>query len=97
VTETWYDSYVKQGETIRVTIPQMVKRILWLALSGVGILVLLGVALFVWLWAKIDRFGQVDRAQARAASSAAIVVDDASNKGKVLTGWPTTGLLRGLP
>jgi len=41
----------------------MVKRILWLALSGTGILVLPGVVLFAWLWVQIDRFGQVDRAQ----------------------------------
>ena len=41
----------------------MVKRILWLALGGTGILSLLGVVLFAWLWVQIDRFGQVDRAQ----------------------------------
>jgi uncharacterized SAM-binding protein YcdF (DUF218 family) len=41
----------------------MVKRILWLALSGMGILALLGVVLFAWLWVQIDRFGQVDRAR----------------------------------
>ena len=41
----------------------MVKRILWLALSGTGILALLGVVLFAWLWVQIDRFGQIHRAQ----------------------------------
>jgi uncharacterized SAM-binding protein YcdF (DUF218 family) len=41
----------------------MVKRILWLALSGMGILALLGVVLFAWLWVQIDRFGQIQRAQ----------------------------------
>jgi uncharacterized SAM-binding protein YcdF (DUF218 family) len=41
----------------------MVKRILCLALSGTGILALLGVFVFAWLWVQIDRFGQVDRAR----------------------------------
>ena len=41
----------------------MVKRILCLTLSGTGILALLGVVLFAWLWVQIDRFGQVDRAR----------------------------------
>jgi uncharacterized SAM-binding protein YcdF (DUF218 family) len=41
----------------------MVKRFLWLALSGTGILALLGVIPFAWLWVQIDRFGRVDRAQ----------------------------------
>jgi uncharacterized SAM-binding protein YcdF (DUF218 family) len=41
----------------------MTKRILCLALSGTGILALLGVVLFAWLWVQIDRFGQVDRAR----------------------------------
>jgi uncharacterized SAM-binding protein YcdF (DUF218 family) len=41
----------------------MIKRILWLALSGTGILALLGVIVFAWLWVQIDRFGQVDRAR----------------------------------
>ena len=41
----------------------MLKRILYLALSGTGILVLLGVVLLAWLWVQIDRFGQVDRAR----------------------------------
>jgi uncharacterized SAM-binding protein YcdF (DUF218 family) len=41
----------------------MVKRFLWLALSGTGILALLGLILFTWLWVQINRFGQVDRAQ----------------------------------
>jgi hypothetical protein len=41
----------------------MIKRILCLALSGTGILALLGVFLFTWLWVQIDRFGQVDRAR----------------------------------
>ncbi len=41
----------------------MIKRILCLALSGTGILALLGVVLFAWLWVQIDRFGQVDRAR----------------------------------
>ena len=41
----------------------MVKRILYLALSGTGILALLGVVLFAWLWVQIDRFGQLDRAR----------------------------------
>jgi uncharacterized SAM-binding protein YcdF (DUF218 family) len=41
----------------------MVKRILWLALSGTGVLVLVGVVLFAWLGVQIDRFGQVDRAR----------------------------------
>ena len=30
---------------------------------GAGILALLGVVLFAWLWVQIDRFGQVDRAR----------------------------------
>jgi uncharacterized SAM-binding protein YcdF (DUF218 family) len=30
---------------------------------GAGILALLGVVLFTWLWVQIDRFGQVDRAR----------------------------------
>ena len=41
----------------------MIKRILCLALSGTGILALLGVVLFAWFWVQIDRFGQVDRAR----------------------------------
>ena len=41
----------------------MVKRFLCLALSGTGILILLGVVLFAWLWVQINRFGQVDRAR----------------------------------
>jgi uncharacterized SAM-binding protein YcdF (DUF218 family) len=41
----------------------MIKRFLWLALSGTGILALLGVVLFAWLWVQINRFGQVDRAR----------------------------------
>lgn len=41
----------------------MEKRFLWLALSGTGILALLGVVLFAWLWVQIGRFGQVDRAR----------------------------------
>lgn len=41
----------------------MAKRIPWLALGGAGILALLGAVLFAWLWVRIDRFGQVDRAQ----------------------------------
>ena len=41
----------------------MTKRILCLALSGTGILALLGLILFAWLWVQIDRFGQVDRAR----------------------------------
>jgi hypothetical protein len=41
----------------------MVKRILCLAPSGAGILALLGVVLFAWLWVQIDRFGQIQRAQ----------------------------------
>jgi len=41
----------------------MVKRVLCLALSGTGILALLGLVLFAWLWVQIDRFGQVDRAR----------------------------------
>jgi uncharacterized SAM-binding protein YcdF (DUF218 family) len=41
----------------------MLKRILCLALGGTGILALLGVVLFAWLWVQIDCFGQVDRAQ----------------------------------
>ncbi len=41
----------------------MEKRFLWLALSGTGILALLSVVLFAWLWVQIDRFGQVDRAR----------------------------------
>jgi uncharacterized SAM-binding protein YcdF (DUF218 family) len=39
----------------------VIKRILCLALSGTGMLALLGVVLFAWLWVQIDRFGQVDR------------------------------------
>ncbi len=30
---------------------------------GAGILALLGMVLFAWLWVQIDRFGQVDRAR----------------------------------
>jgi uncharacterized SAM-binding protein YcdF (DUF218 family) len=41
----------------------MIKRILCLALSGTGILALLGMVLFAWLWVQVDRFGQVDRAR----------------------------------
>ena len=41
----------------------MIKRILWLVLSSAGLLALLGVILFAWLWVQIDRFGQVDRAR----------------------------------
>ena len=41
----------------------MVKRFLCLALSGTGILALLSLILFAWLWVRIDRFGQVDRAR----------------------------------
>jgi uncharacterized SAM-binding protein YcdF (DUF218 family) len=41
----------------------MTKRFLCLALSGTGILALLGLILFAWLWVQIDRFGQVDRAR----------------------------------
>ena len=41
----------------------MTKRILCLALSGTGILALLGAVLFAWLWVQIDRFGQLDRAR----------------------------------
>ena len=41
----------------------MIKRIRCLALSGTGLLALLGAVLFAWLWVQIDRFGQVDRAR----------------------------------
>ncbi len=41
----------------------MLKRFPCLALSGTGILALLGVVLFAWLWVQINRFGQVDRAR----------------------------------
>jgi uncharacterized SAM-binding protein YcdF (DUF218 family) len=41
----------------------MAKRFLCLALSGTGVLALLSVVLFTWLWVQIDRFCQVDRAR----------------------------------
>lgn len=41
----------------------MLKRILCPTLSGTGLLALLGLVLFTWLWVQIDRFGQVDRAR----------------------------------
>jgi uncharacterized SAM-binding protein YcdF (DUF218 family) len=65
----------------------MIKRILWLALSGTGILALVGAVVFAWLWVQIGRFGQVDRAR----QADVIVVLGA----RVWpSGWPSDALSR---